>query len=40
VEEKIVELQSTKRELAQAVLGEGRGTLRELTREDLEGLLS
>jgi SNF2 family DNA or RNA helicase len=40
VEEKVLELQKTKRELADAILGEDRGVLRTLKREDLELLLS
>jgi SNF2 family DNA or RNA helicase len=40
IEEKVIELQAKKRELAEAILGETDGTLRDLTREDLERLLS
>ncbi len=40
IEEKVLELQERKRELAEAILGEAEGTLRDLTREDLEKLLS
>lgn len=40
VEEKVLELQGSKRELAEAVIGEGAGVLRDLTRGDLERLLS
>ncbi|WP_145198289.1 SNF2-related protein [Planctomycetes bacterium Poly30] len=40
VEEKVLELQKDKRELAAAVIGEGAGVLRDLTRGDLERLLS
>ena len=40
VEEKVVELQRAKRELADAVLLEDRSLLRDLTRDDLERLLS
>ncbi len=39
VEEKVLELQRTKRELADAVLGEKEGPLSRITREDLELLL-
>jgi len=39
VEEHILELQDRKRELADAILGDGSGVLRGLTREDLEALL-
>ena len=40
VEEKIAELQASKRELADALLGESAGLLRTLQPEDLEWLLS
>jgi superfamily II DNA or RNA helicase len=40
VEERILELQATKRELADALVGEQEGGLKALTREDLEWLLS
>ena len=40
VEEKVVELQRQKRELADAILGQGRVGLRDLSRDDLELLLS
>jgi superfamily II DNA or RNA helicase len=40
VEEKVLELQSRKRELAATLLGTGSGVLSDLTREDLERLLS
>jgi superfamily II DNA or RNA helicase len=40
VEEKVLELQECKRELADAVLGGGRGGLRGITREELEALLA
>jgi superfamily II DNA or RNA helicase len=40
VEEKVAELQQTKRELADAILSENAGLLRELKPEDLEWLLS
>lgn len=40
VEEKILELQATKRALADAVLGSDRSLLQDLRREDLEMLLS
>ena len=40
VEEKVLELQKTKRELADAILGEDNGLIRDLKREDLELLLS
>jgi SNF2 family DNA or RNA helicase len=39
VEERILELQSHKRELADAILVAGAGGLRTLKREDLEVLL-
>jgi SNF2 family DNA or RNA helicase len=40
VEEKVLELQKTKRELADAILGEDNSLIRGLKREDLELLLS
>ncbi len=40
VEEKVIELQKTKRELAEAILGEDGRLLANLKREDLELLLS
>jgi SNF2 family DNA or RNA helicase len=40
VEEKVLELQQTKRELADAILGEDNSLIRDLKREDLELLLS
>jgi superfamily II DNA or RNA helicase len=40
VEEKVVDLQARKRELAAALFVGERGTLRDMTREDLELLLS
>ncbi len=40
VEEKVLELQKTKRELVEALLGEGGSLLGDLTREDLALLLS
>jgi SNF2 family DNA or RNA helicase len=40
VEEKILELQRHKRELADAIVGADGSLLRSLTREDLELLLS
>ena len=40
VEEKIVELQQQKRDLADAIISTDSGPLQELTREDLEALLS
>jgi len=39
VEERILELQERKRELAEAVVGADSGLLRKLTRDDLEALL-
>ena len=39
VEEKVLALQQTKRELADAILGQDNSVLRDLTREDLEALL-
>jgi SNF2 family DNA or RNA helicase len=40
VEEKVLELQKTKRELADAIIGEDNSIIRDLKREDLELLLS
>ncbi len=40
VEEKVLELQKTKRELADSIIGEDNSLLRDLKREDLELLLS
>jgi SNF2 family DNA or RNA helicase len=40
VEEKVLQLQQQKRELAEAIVGEDAGPLSALTREDLELLLS
>jgi SNF2 family DNA or RNA helicase len=40
VEERILELQQQKRELAEAIIAEREGPLTSLTREDLEWLLS
>ena len=40
VEEKVLELQKTKRDLAAAIIGEGNSLIRDLRREDLELLLS
>ncbi len=40
VEEKVLELQKSKRELADAIINEENNVLRGLTREDLEQLLS
>jgi superfamily II DNA or RNA helicase len=40
IEEKVLELQARKRALAEAILSEDAGGLRQLTREDLELLLS
>ena len=40
VEEKVLELQRSKRELADAILGADGGALADLTREDLELLLT
>ncbi len=40
VEEKVLELQKSKKALADAILGEGGSLLGDLTREDLERLLS
>ena len=40
VEEKVLELQKTKRDLADAILGDDNSVIRDLKREDLELLLS
>jgi superfamily II DNA or RNA helicase len=40
VEEKVLELQDTKRDLADAIVGANEGMIRHLAREDLELLLS
>jgi len=40
VEEKVLELQQTKRNLADAIIGAENSLIREMTREDLELLLS
>jgi SNF2 family DNA or RNA helicase len=40
VEEKVLQLQKHKRELADAIIGEDNATLRNLTSEDLDLLLS
>jgi superfamily II DNA or RNA helicase len=40
VEEKVIELQKSKRELADAILGQEGGLLRDLTRDDLALILS
>jgi superfamily II DNA or RNA helicase len=40
VEEKVLELQKTKRDLAAAIIGEDNSLIRDLRREDLELLLS
>ena len=40
VEEKVLELQRTKRELADAIINAENGGLRGLTKDDLERLLS
>ena len=40
VEEKVLELQKTKRDLAAAIIGEDNSLIRDLHREDLEMLLS
>jgi superfamily II DNA or RNA helicase len=40
VEEKVLDLQKTKRDLADAILGEDNSIIRDLKREDLELLLS
>ncbi len=40
VEEKVLELQATKRQLADAVVRADRSLIRDLRREDLELLLS
>jgi len=40
VEEKVLELQRTKRDLADAILNEDKSLIRDLKKEDLELLLS
>jgi SNF2 family DNA or RNA helicase len=40
VEEKVLELQKTKRDLADAIIGADNSVIRDLKREDLEILLS
>ncbi|MEM9801428.1 MAG: DEAD/DEAH box helicase [Planctomycetota bacterium] len=40
VEERVLELQQSKRELADALFGSGRGLMKSLTRSDLERLLT
>ena len=40
VEEKVLQLQASKRALADAIIGEGNSVIREIKREDLELLLS
>ncbi len=40
IEEKVVELQSHKRDLAEAIVGADKSLIRDLRREDLEQLLS
>ena len=40
VEDRVLELQKTKRDLADAILGEDNSLIRDLQREDLELLLS
>ena len=40
VEEKVLELQQTKRDLAAAIIGADNSLIRDLRREDLELLLS
>jgi SNF2 family DNA or RNA helicase len=40
VEEKVLELQDTKRDLADAIVGANEGLVRNMGREDLELLLS
>jgi SNF2 family DNA or RNA helicase len=40
VEEKVLELQKSKRDLAAAIIGEDNSLIRNLRREDLEVLLS
>lgn len=40
IEERVLELQAAKRALADAIIGESSGLLRDLTREDLERLLA
>ena len=40
VEQIVVDLQESKRKLAEAILGQGRVGLRDMTKEELEQLLS
>ncbi len=40
IEEKVLQLQATKRDLAAAIIGEDNSLIRNLKREDLEVLLS
>ena len=40
VEEKILDLQKSKKELAESIFSEDEGFLKKLTREDLEMLLT
>jgi SNF2 family DNA or RNA helicase len=40
VEEKVLQLQETKRDLADAIIGAENSLIRDLTREDIELLLS
>jgi SNF2 family DNA or RNA helicase len=40
VEEKVLELQEKKRELVETLLGEDKGSIASLKREDIELLLS
>jgi SNF2 family DNA or RNA helicase len=40
IDEKVLELQQRKQELADAVMGKGDELMQRLTREDLERLLS
>ena len=40
MDEKVLELQNSKRALADAILGEDNSLIRDLKREDLELLLS
>jgi SNF2 family DNA or RNA helicase len=40
VEEKILELQKTKKDLAESIISEDQDFLRKLTRDDLEQLLT
>ena len=40
MEEKVLELQKTKRDLAAAIIGQDNALIRNLGREDLELLLS